>query len=63
MSSLESKSGLVSDTVIAASQPKRMWTLGGAWAVNEFSAPVGESVVKGVAEPMYVEKFTARDEN
>ena len=63
MSSLELKSGLVSDKVIAASQPGKMWTLGGVWAVSEFGAPVGEGVVKGVAEPSYLKKFTVRDEN
>ncbi|WP_129590470.1 hypothetical protein [Cryobacterium aureum] len=63
VSHLELKSGLVSEKVIAASQPGKMWTLSGAWAVNELGAPVGERVVKVVAEPRYVEKFTVRNEN
>ncbi|WP_158252742.1 MULTISPECIES: hypothetical protein [Cryobacterium] len=63
VSRLELKSGLVSEKVIAAAQPGKMWTLGGAWALNEFGASFAEEGVKAVAKPSYVETFTVRNED
>jgi hypothetical protein len=62
MSGLKLQSGGVSDLIVTASQPGRMWTFGGAWSANEEGSPLGEFATKEATAPFFPDRRTERNE-